>query len=194
MTWCDQIRIATLDPAAGHRRALTDHLEAATLVVDHFHAIRLANSAIDGVRRRVRQHTLGHRGRKTDPPYRAGRILLSGSERLTQDRFTWMKMLLDQGDPDGEVKAAWIAKELLRSVCPAVDESHARRRMIALYTHCADADVPELRRLARTVSRWSKEIFAYHATGRASNGRVKSIRMLAEKIRRNAHGFTNIDN
>ena len=69
--WCDQIRIATLDPAAGYRRALTDHLEAATLVVDHFHAIRLANSAIDDVRRRVQQHTLGHRGRKTDPLYRA---------------------------------------------------------------------------------------------------------------------------
>ncbi|MCC5953676.1 MAG: transposase, partial [Acidimicrobiia bacterium] len=31
-------------------------------------------------------------------------------------------------------------------------------------------------------------------TGHASNGRVENTHMLAEKIRRNAHGFTNIDN
>jgi len=37
--------------------------------------------------------------------------------------------------------------------------------MIAFYTHYADADVPELARLARTVSRWSEEIFAYRRTG-----------------------------
>src|SRR5690606_11269904 len=35
--WCDRIRLATLDPAAGYRNALTEHLPRATLVVDHFH-------------------------------------------------------------------------------------------------------------------------------------------------------------
>ena len=85
--WCDQIRLATLDPSAGYRKALTDHLEGATLVVDHFHAVRLANRAIDDTRRRVQQQTLGHRGRRTDPLYRARRVLLTGYERLTEDRF-----------------------------------------------------------------------------------------------------------
>lgn len=102
--------------------------------------------------------------------------------------------LLEVGDPDGEVSAAWVAKELLRDVFRAQDEAHARRRMIAFYTHCADADIPELNRLARTISRWSDLIFAYHRTGRASNGRTENAHMLAEKIRRNAHGFRNIDN
>lgn len=189
--WCDRIRLATLDPAAGYRKALEDHLRGATVVVDHFHAIRLANQAIDDVRRRVQQHALGHRGRKADPLYRARRVLLTGDERLSEDRFEWMRSLLEAGDPDGEVSAAWIAKELLRDVYSAVDEAHARRLMISLYVHCADADVPELARLARTVSRWAEEVFAYHRTGRASNARVENTHMLAEKIRRNAHGFTN---
>jgi hypothetical protein len=39
------------------------------VVVDHFHAIRLANLVVDQVRRRVQQATLGHRGRKRDPLY-----------------------------------------------------------------------------------------------------------------------------
>ncbi len=192
--WCDRIRLATLDPAAGYRKALEEHLPAATLVVDHFHCIRLANQAIDDVRRRIQQQTLGHRGRKGDPLYRVRRVLLTGDERLSEDRFQWMKSQLEAGDPDGEVSAAWVAKELLRDVYAAVDEAHARRRMIAVYTYCADADVPELARLARTVSRWSEQIFAYHRTGRASNGRVENTHMLAEKIRRNAHGFQNHDN
>jgi hypothetical protein len=118
-------------------------------------------------------------------------VLLTGDERLTEDRFQWMRSLLDQGDPYGEVAAAWIAKEHLRDVYDAHDEAHARRRMIAFYLHCADADIPELGRLARTISRWAEQIFAYHRTARASNGRVENTHMLAEKIRRNSHGFTN---
>ena len=97
--WCDRIRLATLDPSAGYRKALTDHLDNATLVVDHFHAVRLANRAIDDTRRRVQQQTLGHRGRRTDPLYRARRVLLTGYERLSEDRFEWMTTLLDDRGP-----------------------------------------------------------------------------------------------
>jgi transposase len=192
--WRARITLATLDPAAGYRRALLDYLPHATLVVDHFHAIKLANRAIDQIRRRVQNQTLGHRGRKHDPLYRARRVLLTGYERLTDERRAWMFEMLAAGDPDGEVAAAVLAKELLREVYAAVDQAHARRRLIVFLQHCADADDPELRRLARTVDRWSTEILAYHRTGRASNGRVENTHMLAEKIRRNAHGFTNHTN
>ena len=34
--WCNQITLATLDPAVGYRAALLEHLPNATLVVDHF--------------------------------------------------------------------------------------------------------------------------------------------------------------
>ena len=126
--WCDQIVLATLDPAAGYRRALLDHLDHATLVVDHFHAIKLANTAIDDVRRRVQQTTTGHRGRKGDPLYRIRRALLVAAEKLTADRFAWMRAALDAGDLAGEVGAAWVAKELLRDTYSAIDLAHARPR------------------------------------------------------------------
>ena len=192
--WCAQIRLATLDPAAGYRAALDEHLPNAVRVVDHFHAIKLANQAIDDVRRRTQQATLGHRGHRHDLLYRARRVLLCADERLSEERFEWMRGLLDAGDPDGEISAAWIAKELLRDVFAAVDETHARRRLIVFWQWCAEAEVREVTRLARTIDRWSTEILAYHRTGRASNGRVENIHMLAEKIRRNSHGFTNHTN
>jgi transposase len=65
--------VVALDSHRGYARAVATHLARATLVIDHFHLIRLANQVIDDVRRRVQQHTsvqqhtTGHRGRKHDP-------------------------------------------------------------------------------------------------------------------------------
>jgi transposase len=192
--WCNQITLATLDPAAGYRKALDTHLPNAVRVVDHFHAIQLANTAIDDCRRRLQQEQLGHRGRKGDPLYRGRRVFLTGYERLSDDRLAWMFELLAAGDPHGELGAAIMAKELLREIYAAVDVAHARRRLVVFLQHCADADVPELTRLARTIDRWRPEILDYHTCGGASNGRVENVHMLAEKIRRNSHGFTNHTN
>ncbi len=66
--------------------------------------------------------------------------------------------------------------------------------MIAFYVFCADTDIGELGRLAHTISRWSELIFAYHRTGRPSNGRTENAHMLIEKTRRQAHGFRNLNN
>ena len=192
--WLAGIRVATLDPSAGYRRALLEHLPNATLVVDCFHGVKLGNDTVDDVRRRVQQETTGHRGHKGDPLYGIRRPLLVAYERLSEDRLAKIFAALNAGDPDGHVGAAWCAKELLREVWHAVDLAHARRRLIEFFQFCADAEVPELTRLACTVDRWSIEILNYHRTFRASNGKVENLHMLAEKIRRTAHGFTNYHN
>ena len=192
--WCAQISLATLDPAAGYRRALIDMLPNAVRVVDHFHITKLANQAIDDVRRRVQNREHGHRGQKHDPLFRVRRVLLTADERLTEERFEWMRARLAEGDPDGEVSATWVAKEHLRDVYKALDLAHARRLLTVFFQYAAEIDIPEVTRLARTIDRWSDEVLAYHQTGGASNGRVENVHMLAEKIRRNSHGFTNHQN
>ena len=47
----------------------------ATSVLDAFHIVKLAGDALDEVRRRVQQDTLGHRGRKGDPLYLVRNLL-----------------------------------------------------------------------------------------------------------------------
>ena len=86
------------------------------VVVDHFHAIRLANVAVDQIRRRTQQATLGHRGRKHDPLYRIRKLLISAAAQLTQRGRARLRAGLAAGDPTGEVAAAWQGKELLRAV------------------------------------------------------------------------------
>jgi transposase len=73
-----------LDPFRGYANGLLAQLGHATVVLDHFHAVRLANAAVDDVRRQVQQEMLGHRGRKGDPLYGIRRLLLVGAERLDE--------------------------------------------------------------------------------------------------------------
>lgn len=191
--WLAGIDVVALDPFRGYANGLRAHLGHATVVVDHFHAIRLANKAIDDVRRRVQNTTLCHRGRKGDPLYGIRRLLLVGGERLSDRGRRRMMGGLALGDPDGEVGAVVLGKELLRETYAAVDIAHARRRLVAFYQWCADADVPELTRLARTINAWENEVLAYHTTG-LSNGPTEAMNLLIEKIRRIGHGFRNLEN
>jgi transposase len=86
--WAEQIRHAVIDPYQPYATALANELPDAKLVVDHFHVIRLANAALDEVRRRVQHATLGHRGRKCDPLKFSVPHHLSGSACST--RRSWI--------------------------------------------------------------------------------------------------------
>lgn len=191
--WLAQIEVAALDPFRGYATGLRSHLGHATVVLDHFHAIGLANAAIDDVRRRTQQATLGHRGRKGDPLYGIRRPLLGGYDRLTDRQWDRIQAGLATGDPFGELGATWLAKELLREVYSATSTAHARRRLVVFYQHCVEADVPELTRLARTISSWEDEVLAYHHTG-LSNGPTEAVNLLIEKARRIGHGYRNFAN
>jgi len=84
--WTAGIRHVVIDPYQPYANAVANELPDAKLVVDHFHVIRLANAAVDDVRRRVQQVTLGHRGRKGEPLYRIRRRLLLATEKLGVSR------------------------------------------------------------------------------------------------------------
>src|SRR5436190_22296601 len=85
--------------------------------------------------------TTHHRGRKTDPLYRIRRRLLAGHERLDPAAFARVLAWLDVGDPDGEVAAAYLAKELLRETYTADNAFNARRRLTVFYEPCNASEV-----------------------------------------------------
>jgi transposase len=82
-SWLAGWGTVALDPWRGYASALVVPLGHATVVVDHFHAIKLANTMVDEVRRRTQQAVLGHRSRKHDPLYRIRKLLLTATEQLT---------------------------------------------------------------------------------------------------------------
>jgi transposase len=192
--WLAQVGTVALDPWRGYASALVTSLGHATVVVDHFHAIRLANMVVDQVRRRVQQATLGHRGRKPDPLYRSRKLLLTAAEQLTDPGRARLRSGLSAGDPTGEVAAAWQGKELLRAIYAAHGASDARRALARFYRWCDGVGVAELSRLARTARAWETEILAFHTTGGCSNGPTEALNLLIKKVKRVGHGFRNFAN
>lgn len=69
--WKHRITYGALDMSASYAAVYHVTLPRARQVVDPFHVVTLANRTLDQVRRRVQTETLGHRGRKDDPLYRA---------------------------------------------------------------------------------------------------------------------------
>jgi transposase len=59
---------------------------------------------------------------------------------------------------------------------------------------CVDSGVPELRRLARTITTWRTEFLAYFVAGRISNGPTEAVNLLIKKVLRIGHGFRNFRN
>jgi transposase len=164
------------------------------VVVDHFHAIRLANTVVDQVRRRTQQATLGHRGRKPDPLYRIRKLLLTAQEELTQRGRARLRAGLAAGDPTGEVAVAWQGKELLRAVYAAAGTAAAGAALERFYHWCDGVGVAELSRLAHTVRAWEVEILAWHVTDGCSNGPTEAMNLLIKKVKRVGHGFRNFAN
>jgi transposase len=192
--WLAQVGTVALDPWRGYASALVAPLGHATVVVDHFHAVRLANTVVDQVRRRTQQATLGHRGRKRDPLYRIRKLLLVAAEQLTSRGRVRLRAGLAAGDPTGEVVAAWQGKELLRAVYAANDQAGARAALERFYRWSDGVQVPELARLARTVRAWEAEILAFHSTKGCSNGPTEAMNLLIKKVKRVGHGFRNFTN
>ncbi len=107
--WLAGVHTVAIDPHRGYANGVATKLAHATLVVDPFHAVRLANMAIDDIRRRVQQDTRGHRGRTGDPLYGIRRLLLRADERLSDHARARLEAGLAAGDPRDEVLDAWIA-------------------------------------------------------------------------------------
>ena len=187
--WRDAISWAVLDLSGPWRKAFDTMLPDADQVADPFHLVKLANQRLDEVRRRVQQDTLGHRGRKDDPLYRSRRLLTKADERLNENGRTKLLGLLQAGDPRGEVRTAWHAKETVRSIYD-IDDPDLAEEFVERLGHDLQDDScpPEIRQLGRTIVRWRHQISAWHRA-RVSNGPTEAINNLVKRVKRVAFGF-----
>jgi transposase len=185
--------VVATDPAESYRQGLAGRLDHAIRVADPFHVVRLANRCLDQVRRRVQNQTLGHRGRKADPLYRIRKLMVTGTERLEGPGLERMLLGLRVGDPDDEVLGAWLARESVRDVYLTEDAADAALLVDKAIEGCRLDQVPEIRALGRTLSRWRAEILNHHRTG-ASNGPTEGLNLLVKKVKRAGHGFRSFAN
>lgn len=192
--WLRQVEVASLDPFRGYKNAIDEHLDDATAVLDAFHVVALATKAVDEVRRRVQQATLGHRGRTGDPLFGIQTILKASAENLSDKQKHRLATAIDAHQAHEEVFIAWQAAQRVREVYHANSPAEGR----ALAEHLVEAlptcPIPEIARLGRTLKQWRDAFLAYFDTGGASNGPTEAMNGLIELHRRIARGFRNRDN
>jgi transposase len=192
--WCAQIRYGVLDLSGPYRKTFEDSLEHVTQIADSFHLVKLANQKLDECRRRVQNETVGHRGRKDDPLYRARRLLTKAHERLDDRGEEKLLGLLRAGDPHGEVRMAWHAKEVIRSIYEIDDPDLAATFVAQLGEDLQDESCPpEVNSLGRTLRRWFHHIVAWHQA-RVSNGPTEAVNNLIKRIKRIGFGFRRFAN
>jgi transposase len=192
--WRSRVRWGVLDLSGAYRATFDTMLPDATQVADPFHVVRVANDHLDDCRRRVQNETLGHRGRKHDPLYRARRLLTRADERLGVKGRERLVGLLDAGDPRGEVRTAWHAKEVVRSIYQIGDPDLAAEFVGRLGSDLGDDSCPpETHRLGRTLLRWKDQIVAWHRA-LVSNGPTEAVNNLIKRVKRVAFGFRRFRN
>jgi transposase len=193
------VQYVAIDPAAVYAAAVRTPglLPNATLVVDHFHLVKLANDAVTKVRRRVTWDLRDRRGRKLDPEWANRRRLLRARERLSDKSFTKMWNAIVAEDHSGQILSAWIAKEELRTLLSTVhvggDAHLTRHRLHRFLTWCIDSQIPELLTLAATVDTWWPEINTFIATG-ITNAGTEGYNRLVKQVKRVGCGFRNREN
>ena len=158
--WRAGIAYVAIDMSAAYAKAAREALPHAKLIVDFFHLVKKANDMVDQVRRRTTAAYRGRRGHKADPEWINRRRFLRAAERLTDEQRTTLFDRLTSADPNGDIAAAWIAKELLRDVLACTARGGLRyeisRALYEFYAFCAACSVPEIATLAETISTWQE--------------------------------------
>jgi hypothetical protein len=193
--WKNSVGFVAIDMCTVFKAAVRAALPHATLVVDHFHAVQLANAAVTEVRRRVTVQVRGRRGRKGNREWELRNRLTRSAARVHGKHLDPMVIdLMRLGRIGREVLAAWNAKEDLLELL-ALARTHPDRhtgshRLTRFYTTFTDSGLAELERLANTTSTWWPEVLAFLHTGITNAGSEGTNRVI-KTIARDAYGFHN---
>ncbi len=195
-SWRDGVEVVAMDGFTGFKSAAAEELPDAVTVMDPFHAVRLAGDALDECRRRVQQHTHGHRGRKGDPLYSARRTLHTGADLLTDKQQDRLEKLF-AADEHVEVECTWgIYQRMIAAYRDPDRASGAQqlRSVIDALSTGVPAPLVELRKLGATLARRAADVLAYFDRPRTSNGPTEAINGRLEHLRGSALGFRNLTN
>ena len=122
------IEVVAMDGFTGFKTATTEELPEAVSVMDPFHVVRLAGDALDRCRRRVQQEIHGHRGRATDPLFRARRTLHTGADLLTDRQRERLESLFAT-DEHVHVEATWGIYQRMIAAYREPDRAKGRQLM-----------------------------------------------------------------
>lgn len=188
------VEIVAMDGFTGYKTATTETLPEATTVMDPFHVVALAGTALDQCRQRTQQATLGRRGRSGDPLYGIRKTLRTGQEYLTEKQRTKLNTVFADSAHD-PVQQTWTVYQQIMAAYRHPNRAQAKHDLMAVIDAISTGvrnELKELQRLGRTMKRRTDDILAYFDHTGTSNGPTEAINGRIEHLRGTALGFRNI--
>lgn len=175
------IELVSLDMSAAYIKVLRKRLPHATLVFDPFHVVKLANDAVDKVRR---AQVRALRGTVDAGAVKKTRwLLLKAPENLDGVEKLKLALLSKANRP---LYRAYLLKEALRQVYRS--PSRAAGRLDAWLAWASRSRLPSFVKLARTVREHREGILAAVEHG-LSNGRLEGLNSKVRLLSHRAFGF-----
>jgi transposase len=180
-----QIEAVSIDMAPGYNQALRERLPQATLCIDPFHVVRLANRALDLVRR-------GEWNRQGRSRTRGGRwlmgtrwALVTAPERQSERQ---RGLLAELEQANVTLYRAYLLKEQLRGLYRLPEPSRAPALFDAWLEAARDSGLAPFERLARSLSPFRTGILAAIRLG-LSNGRLEGMNAKVRLLSHRSFGF-----
>jgi transposase len=179
------IRAVSIDMSGGYQQAIREHLPQAEICFDPFHVVRLAQRAVDQVRR---DEWNAHDRSKTP----AGKwikgtrwSLLKSPEKQTIDQLAKLGEVQHANRP---LYRAFLLKEELRLLYALDDPTLAPAHLDAWLTWASRSRLDPFIKLARTVRRHRDGILAAIRLG-LNNGRLEGLNSRIRLISHRSFGF-----
>lgn len=178
-----RVELVSMDMSAAFIASVRKRLPHATIVFDPFHVVKLANEAIDKVRR-VQVRALAGKAQAGALKHTRW-ILLKAPENLKPDEQIKLALL---GGANRPLYRAYLLKEALRDVYATRTAADARRRLHAWLAWASRSRLPAFVKLARTLRKQFEGIVAAVEHG-LSNGRLEGINNKVRMLSHRAFGF-----
>jgi transposase len=190
--WLKGVKVVVSDGSLSYRSAIHQHLGHATHVLDRFHVARWFAAGMIEVRRRIQRIAPpGSRPAFEPEIFRSRYLQLARYDHLDADHIQALGRVL-AGRPD--LEAAWRMLQHPYGIHVADNEDDANQALGAFIEAYEQHPLVEFERLTETLLEWGDEIFAFHDTDRATNGRIEGTNNKIGVLKRVAYGFTNVHN
>lgn len=180
---CAKLEAVTIDMSGAYIKAVTEASPNAQIIFDRFHVQRLAQDAVDEVRRdEVRAATSEHERKQ-----------LKGTRWPLLKSF-WNLSLFDSlrlsqlQRENKRLYRAYLLKDALVRMLDCTSEPLARLKLDQWLRWARRSRLKPFQRTAQTIAKHAEGILAYVRSG-LSNGRTEGLNGKARTITRRAYGF-----
>ena len=183
----EKVLLASIDLCAFFRKLIEECFPNAEIIADKFHAVRLANNALDVIRKQEQE--------KIDPADKkwfknSRHVLLGRKKKLKEkDKAKLIKML------GFSVKLAHAheMKEDYFSIFDSETRQEYKKKLQDFADKVEKYDIDEFRRVLRTTQQWKEEIWLGIQTG-YNNGFTEGCNNTIKVLKRICYGFRSIVN